>query len=36
LRGARHATIAGAAHVRSLEQPAAFDALVLGFLAEVL
>jgi 3-oxoadipate enol-lactonase len=27
-------TIAGAAHVPSLEQPAAFDALVLGFLNE--
>jgi 3-oxoadipate enol-lactonase len=34
--GARRATIAGAAHVPNLEQPAAFDALVLGFLAEVL
>ena len=34
--GARHATIAGAAHVPNLEQPAAFDALVLDFLAEVL
>ena len=33
--GARRATIAGAAHVPNLEQPArVFDALVLGFLAE--
>jgi pimeloyl-ACP methyl ester carboxylesterase len=33
--GARSATVGGAAHVPNLEQPAAFDALVLGFLAEV-
>jgi 3-oxoadipate enol-lactonase len=32
--GARHATIADAAHVPSMERPEAFDALVLGFLAE--
>ena len=31
---ARLAKIAGAAHVPSLERPAAFDGLVLGFLAE--
>jgi 3-oxoadipate enol-lactonase len=31
---ARRATIAGAAHVPSLERPAEFDGLVLGFLAE--
>lgn len=34
--GARHATIAGAAHMPSLERPAAFDAVVLPFLAEAL
>jgi 3-oxoadipate enol-lactonase len=34
--GAREATIAGAAHIPSLEQPAAFDTLVLEFLADVL
>lgn len=34
--GARRATIPGAAHLPSLEQPAAFDAHVLPFLAEVL
>jgi 3-oxoadipate enol-lactonase len=34
--GAWRATISGAAHVPSLERPAEFDALVLGFLAEVL
>jgi 3-oxoadipate enol-lactonase len=33
--GARLETIPGAAHVPSLEQPAAFDELVLPFLAEV-
>jgi 3-oxoadipate enol-lactonase len=33
--GARSATIAGAAHVPNLERPADFDAIVLGFLAEV-
>ena len=33
--GARRATIPGAAHVPHLERPADFDALVLGFLAEV-
>jgi pimeloyl-ACP methyl ester carboxylesterase len=33
---ARYATIAGAAHVLNLEQPAAFDDLVLEFLAEAL
>jgi pimeloyl-ACP methyl ester carboxylesterase len=31
---ARLAKIPGAAHVPSLEQPAAFDELVLGFLAD--
>jgi len=34
--GARRATIAGAAHLPSLEQPAAFDELVLDFLAHAL
>jgi 3-oxoadipate enol-lactonase len=34
--GARRATIAGAAHLPSLEQPAAFNALVLEFLASAL
>lgn len=34
VRGARRATIAGAAHVPSLERPAEFDELVLGFLGE--
>jgi len=34
--GAQHATIEGAAHMPSLEQPAAFDALVLPFLREAL
>jgi 3-oxoadipate enol-lactonase len=34
--GARHATIAAAAHMPNLEQPAAFDAVVLPFLGEVL
>jgi 3-oxoadipate enol-lactonase len=34
--GARRATIPGAAHVPNLERPADFDALVLGFLGEVL
>jgi 3-oxoadipate enol-lactonase len=34
--GSRRATIAGAAHVPNLEQPDAFDAVVLGFLADVL
>jgi 3-oxoadipate enol-lactonase len=33
---ARRATIPGAAHLPSLEQPAAFAALLLGFLAETL
>ena len=33
---ARLASIPGAAHIPSLEQPAAFDELVLGFLAETL
>ena len=33
---ARHATIAGAAHMPNLEQPADFDALVLPFLCETL
>jgi 3-oxoadipate enol-lactonase len=33
---ARRATIPGAAHVPNLEQPAAFDALVLEFLADAL
>jgi len=33
---ARLETIAGAAHMPSLERPAVFDELVLGFLAEVL
>jgi 3-oxoadipate enol-lactonase len=33
--GARTATIARAAHVPNLERPADFDALVLGFLADV-
>jgi pimeloyl-ACP methyl ester carboxylesterase len=33
---ARHATIAGAAHMPNLEQPAAFDEVVLAFLAESL
>lgn len=33
--GARHAVIDGAAHLPSLERPAEFDDLVLGFLAEV-
>lgn len=32
--GARHATIAGTAHVPSMERPAEFDELVLGFLSE--
>jgi 3-oxoadipate enol-lactonase len=32
---ARHARIEGAAHLPSLERPAEFDDLVLGFLAEV-
>jgi 3-oxoadipate enol-lactonase len=32
---ARHAMIEGAAHLPSLERPAEFDDLVLGFLAEV-
>jgi pimeloyl-ACP methyl ester carboxylesterase len=36
ISGARHVTIPGAAHVPSLEQPAAFDALVLAFLGEAL
>ena len=31
--GARGEVIAGAAHVPSLERPAEFDRLVLGFLA---
>jgi 3-oxoadipate enol-lactonase len=34
--GARRATIAGAAHLPNLEQPAAFDELVLEFLAGAL
>jgi 3-oxoadipate enol-lactonase len=34
--GSRRATIAGAAHVPNLERPEVFDAVVLGFLAEVL
>ena len=34
--GSRRAAIADTAHVPNLEQPAAFDALVLPFLAEVL
>jgi pimeloyl-ACP methyl ester carboxylesterase len=34
--GARHATIPDAAHMPNLEQPAAFDALVLPFLREAL
>lgn len=34
--GARHAEIAAAAHLPSLEQPAAFDALVLELLASAL
>jgi 3-oxoadipate enol-lactonase len=34
--GAQHATIEGAAHMPSLEQSAAFDALVLPFLREAL
>ena len=33
--GARRATIEGVAHVPSMERPAEFDELVLGFLAEV-
>ena len=33
--GARSASIAGTAHVPSLERPADFDALALGFLGEV-
>jgi 3-oxoadipate enol-lactonase len=33
--GARSATIAGTAHVPSMERPAEFDELVLGFLDEV-
>ena len=33
---ARHATIAGSAHMPSLERPEAFDALVLPFLGETL
>jgi 3-oxoadipate enol-lactonase len=33
--GARHATIAGAAHLPSLERPAAFNALVLELLASL-
>jgi 3-oxoadipate enol-lactonase len=32
--GARHATIAATAHVPSMERPAEFDELVLGFLEE--
>lgn len=32
IRGARHVTIPGAAHLPSLEQPEAFDALVLDYL----
>jgi 3-oxoadipate enol-lactonase len=32
--GARHATIAGAAHLPSMERPAEFDRLVLAFLAD--
>jgi 3-oxoadipate enol-lactonase len=35
LPNARRATIAGAGHLPSLEQPAAFDAVVLPFLEEV-
>jgi 3-oxoadipate enol-lactonase len=34
--GAKRATIAGAAHLPNMEQPSAFDELVLEFLAEVL
>jgi 3-oxoadipate enol-lactonase len=34
--GAQHATIPGSAHLPSLEVPEAFDALVLGFLGDVL
>jgi 3-oxoadipate enol-lactonase len=33
--GARHATIAGTAHVPSMEKPEEFDELVLGFLSEI-
>ena len=36
ITGSRRATIAGTAHVPNLEQPAAFDALVLDFFADVL
>jgi pimeloyl-ACP methyl ester carboxylesterase len=36
ISGSRRATISGAAHVPNLEQPEAFDALVLDFFAEVL
>jgi pimeloyl-ACP methyl ester carboxylesterase len=32
--GAERATIAGAAHLPSLERPEEFDRIVLGFLAE--
>ena len=32
---ARHAILDGVAHLPSLERPAEFDDLVLGFLAEV-
>jgi pimeloyl-ACP methyl ester carboxylesterase len=32
--GVRHATIAATAHVPSMERPAEFDELVLGFLEE--
>jgi pimeloyl-ACP methyl ester carboxylesterase len=31
--GARHELLPGVAHVPSMERPAEFDALVLGFLA---
>jgi 3-oxoadipate enol-lactonase len=34
IAGARRVTIEGAAHLPNMEQPAAFDRLVLGFLAE--
>jgi 3-oxoadipate enol-lactonase len=33
--GARHAVVAGTAHLPSLERPAEFDELVLGFLADL-
>src|SRR5262249_57919208 len=34
IRGAERATIAGAAHLPSLERPDEFDCVVLGFLRE--